>query len=191
MASPAFTWKEEMGMSRFLAGRSVVAAALAGAVTLGCKGVTDPHQSELSLLRNATQSFTDVAAAAAAGFTVPVTGCMVDPQLGGMGFHVGNQAYINGTVELEKPEVLLYEPEVGGGRQLVAVEYIVPFDLWTAATPPVLMDQTFKRNEQFGVWALHVWLYRDNPSGIFADWNPRVSCAAAPPAAGESAPMNH
>jgi hypothetical protein len=53
------------------------------------------------------------------------------------------------------------------------------------------MDQTFKRNEQFGVWALHVWLYRDNPSGIFADWNPRVSCAAAPPAAGESAPMNH
>jgi hypothetical protein len=108
-----------------------------------------------------------------------------------MGFHVGNQAYINATVELEKPEVLLYEPQVGGGRELVAVEYIVPFDLWTAATPPVLMGQTFKRNEQFGVWALHVWLYRDNPSGIFADWNPRVSCAAAPPVAGGSAPMNH
>jgi len=178
-------------MSQCTGVRLAVAVALAGTVMAGCKSVTDPHEGDLTLLRSATQSFTDITTAAAAGYTAPITGCMSDPTLGGMGFHVGNPDRINGTVELERPEVLLYEPQPGGARVLVAVEYIVPFDAWTASAPPVLMGQSFRRNEQFGVWALHVWLYRTNPAGIFADWNPRVSCAAAPPAVGRATPMSH
>ncbi len=158
----------------------MVAGALASTVAAGCYPVTEAYQGELAVLRNATQDFADVTAAAAAGYNAQSTGCMSDPTQGGMGFHIGNDGRINGTVELERPEVLLYEPQAGGARELVAVEYIVPFGAWTAATPPVLMGQTFKRNEEFGVWALHVWLFRDNPKGIFSDWNPRVSCAAIP-----------
>jgi hypothetical protein len=26
-------------------------------------------------------------------------------------------------------------------------------------------------------YELHVWAWRDNPNGTFADWNPKVSCA--------------
>jgi hypothetical protein len=26
---------------------------------------------------------------------------------------------------------------------------------------------------------LHVWLYKHNPAGMFAAWNPRVSCPDA------------
>jgi len=49
------------------------------------------------------------------------------------------------------------------------------------------MGQSFRRNEEFGVWALHVWLYRENPTGIFSEWNPRVSCTPAAPATGMGA----
>lgn len=26
------------------------------------------------------------------------------------------------------------------------------------------------------IYELHVWVWRENPSGPFADWNPTVSC---------------
>ena len=174
-------------MSWFSGLRVLVAVAAASAAETGCKGVTEPYESELALLRSATQDFTEVTAALAAGFNLQIAGCMSDPAQGGMGFHIGNPDRINGTVELERPEVLLYEPRADGVRELIAVEYIVPLDAWTAIAPPELMGQTFRRNEEFGVWALHVWLYRDNPTGIFSDWNPRVSCTVATPAAMGSA----
>ncbi|HEY9518218.1 MAG TPA: hypothetical protein VIQ98_03130 [Gemmatimonadales bacterium] len=168
-------------MSWFSGMRLLLAAVVGSAAATGCKGVTEPYQDELALLRSATQGFAEVTSALAAGYTLQLTGCMSDPTLGGMGFHIGNPDRTNGTVELERPEVLLYEPQADGVRELVAVEYIVPFAAWTAEAPPTLMGQTFKRNEEFGVWALHVWLYRENPTGIFSDWNPRVSCTVGAP----------
>jgi hypothetical protein len=59
------------------------------------------------------------------------------------------------------------------------VEYIVPAAAWDQAgnrTPPMLFGQTFHLNEQLGVYALHAWIWKHNPAGVFADWNPRVSC---------------
>jgi hypothetical protein len=29
-------------------------------------------------------------------------------------------------------------------------------------------------------YELHVWTHRDNPSGMFAEWNPNVTCPTAP-----------
>jgi hypothetical protein len=60
--------------------------------------------------------------------------------------------------------------------RLVGVEYIVPlaFD-----EPAPLFGQHFHANEGAGVWALHLWNWRHNPDGAFADWNPKVSCAHA------------
>jgi hypothetical protein len=60
---------------------------------------------------------------------------------------------------------------------LVGVEFIVPFSILPkTGTPPTLFGQKFSVNDVFGVWALHVWTHRLNPSGTFADWNPRVHC---------------
>ena len=64
--------------------------------------------------------------------------------------------------------------------QLVAVEYIIPYTLRSrSATPPVLFGQQFKQNDAFQLWGLHAWVWRSNPSGLFADWNPSVNCNAA------------
>ena len=82
-------------------------------------------------------------------------------------------------LELLKPELVMYEPQPGGGMQLVGVDYVVPFTAWTSEEAPTLLGMKFLRNEPLGVWALHIWAWRPNPSGMFAAWNPRVSCAHA------------
>jgi hypothetical protein len=101
---------------------------------------------------------------------------MSDPA-GAMGFHYGNTAFIDGNARLLEPEILMYEPQPDGTLRFVGLEFVVP--LSASATPPTLLGHTFHRNDAFQLWVLHVWLYRENPSGMFADWNPSVSCAAA------------
>jgi hypothetical protein len=96
-----------------------------------------------------------------------------------MGFHCGDPGLIDGVVEELKPELLLYEPQKNGRLRLVAVEYVVPFTAWTQADPPSLHGLTFAANQTFQVWALHAWVWRHNPAGTFADWNPTVNCAHA------------
>jgi hypothetical protein len=159
----------------------VAAAVLAGSLAACSDNPSGPsftpeQQRDLDALRGVTVGYSDFSRAQAAGYSTRLTECMSDPS-GGMGFHYGNTAFIDGEARLLEPEVLMYEPQRDGSLMLVGVEYIVP--LSAAATPPTLFGHTFHRNEAFQLWALHVWLYRDNPSGMFADWNPNVSCAAA------------
>lgn len=104
-----------------------------------------------------------------AGYTEEITPCMEQPGVGGMGFHYGDPMLIDGKVEALKPELLLYAPEKNGRMRLVAVEYIVPFTAWTDATPPSLYGLEFSPNQTFQVWALHAWVWRNNPRGMFAD----------------------
>ncbi len=131
---------------------------------------------KLAELKASTARYHDFAAAQADGYTVQVTGCMEDAVRGGMGYHYAKGELIDGQVIEARPEVLLYEPQGKGKPRLVGVEFIIPFTEWTGAEPPVLYGQTFARNETFQVWALHVWSWRDNRSGVFADWNPAVGC---------------
>lgn len=135
---------------------------------------------DIAGLRERTARFQRFDAAVDAGWSAQITPCFADPQLGGMGFHYGNPGLIDGTVDALEPELLLYEPEKNGRLRFVAVEYIVPFTAWTSAEPPRLYGQSFHRNEAFGIWALHVWHVRENSRGIFADWNPGVSCEHSP-----------
>jgi hypothetical protein len=77
------------------------------------------------------------------------------------------------------------------GLKLVAVEYLVLADDWNAnnASPPVLMGQVFNYNgspNRYGMpafYELHVWAWKNNPNGVFADWNPGVSCERYNPVA--------
>ena len=138
-------------------------------------GLTADQRRDLDALRAATATYTDFSRAQAAGYTERLTDCMSDPA-GGMGFHSGKAAFIDANARLLEPEILMYEPQANGSLQFVGIEYVVPLNL--AATPPTLFGHTFHRNDAFQLWVLHVWLYKDNPSGIFSDWNPNVSCAA-------------
>ena len=133
---------------------------------------------DLATLARVTAPFHSFKKAVAAGWSAQITPCMTDPAgAGGMGFHYGNTALIDGTVRVEEPELLLYEPQRNGRLRLVAVEYIIPYTYHSrGAAAPVLFGQEFKQNDTFQLWGLHVWLWKENPSGLFASWNPRVSC---------------
>jgi hypothetical protein len=138
------------------------------------------EESDLAALRQVTAPFHDFEKAKAAGWSTQITPCMTDPAgSGGMGFHYGNSALIDGSVRVKEPELLLYEPQQNGAPRLVAVEYIVPLSAWTSPKPPRLFGHDFKVNSAFQIWGLHVWVWKDNPSGLFADWNPRVGCGNA------------
>ena len=135
---------------------------------------------DLATLRRVTAPFHNFNNAVAAGWSTKITDCMTDPAAGGMGFHYGNTDLINGTVSVDKPELLLYEPDKNGRLRLVAVEYIIPYSIHgRGQEPPVLFGQQFKQNDTFQLWGLHAWVWKENPSGIFASWNPRVSCKYA------------
>lgn len=131
---------------------------------------------QLAELRRTTAPFHRLEVAMAAGWNIQLTGCLDNPPLGAQGFHYANGLLIDGTVNLTEPELLTYEPGDDGFR-LVGVEYIVPFAAVPATDPaPSLLGQAFHANMDAGIWALHVWVWRHNPSGMFADWNPKVSC---------------
>jgi hypothetical protein len=130
---------------------------------------------DLAALRRATAPLHRLEAGIAAGWATPVTGCMSDPALGGMGVHYAEVPF-DGSVTVERPEILVYAPGPSGKLELVAVEYAIPFDAWHGAEPPTLFGQEFHENFSFGLWVLHVWAWRDNPTGTFADYNPKVTC---------------
>jgi hypothetical protein len=136
---------------------------------------------DLARLRQVTSGFQDFNTASNAGWSAQITPCMTDPGgAGGMGFHYGNVGLINGTATVENPQLLLYEPESNGRLRLVAVEYIIPYSFHPrSAAPPRLFNQDFQQVDAFQLWGLHAWVWRDNPSGIFAAWNPQVNCLNA------------
>lgn len=141
-------------------------------------------QSGFAATRAATAAFHHLAAAEAAGYGL-FPGCFSNPA-GGMGVHyVDFSSVADGKVDPLKPEALVYEPLRGGGYRLVAVEWVVIAESWTGTQPPSVLghrlDFVDSPNE-FGLppfYELHAWLWQPNPRGMFNEWNPAVSCAAA------------
>lgn len=121
--------------------------------------------------------YTSLALAKQAGYSTMLTDCMSNGDLGAMGVHWAKVDLLDATTDPLQPEVLIYEPGTGGEMSIVGVEFIVPFAALPKTSPaPVLFGQPFSPDDTFGVWALHVWTPRANPSGLFAPWNPRVHC---------------
>ena len=140
---------------------------------------------DLKRARAATRRFRDVKVAREAGYAA--TGeCAQDPKYGGMGIHYANEELIaDGELDVTKPEVLVYQPMPSGKLRLGAVEYFqagADQDLATDPDRPYLFGLPFDGpmlGHEPGMpvhYDLHVWLYRHNPAGMFAAWNPRVHC---------------
>lgn len=151
---------------------------------------TDPVTADATLgaqiaaLRRATARFHRPEVAEAAGYDVlvrhPTTGaaCLDHPTDGGMGRHYLNPRLAeNDDVRVASPEVLIYEPMVNGRLRLVGVEYVVPYAVrGPLESPPRLFGREFLHNPTFGLWMLHVYAWKNNPEGMFATWNPSISC---------------
>lgn len=127
-------------------------------------------------IRAATAPFRNLEQAVAAGYSRNGGGCVDNSTHGAMGYHHQNTALMDDVLDIEQPEILTYERTAEGGYELTGVEYIVPFSAWARETPPQILGQPLRREPSLGIWYLHVWVWRDNPSGLFADWNPNVSC---------------
>ncbi len=161
------------------AGAALLAAAACGTPTVG---EVASERRDLATLRAATARFQQFEQADPAGYSLLfLDACLVDPSgadRGAMGYHYVNTGLLDATVDVATPEALLYEPDADGRNRLVGVEYVIPKADWPHAEPPRLFGRDFTLNG-FDLWALHVWAWKDNPSGRYADWNPDVSCEHA------------
>jgi hypothetical protein len=136
----------------------------------------DAVDRDVSAVRAATEAFKVLDNAAAAGYERHVAQCVENPPEGAMGFHHLKAALRDGVLEVDKPEILTYARTADGQYKLTGVEYVVPISAWSRNEPPTIMGQKLKRAENLGIWYLHVWIWEPNPSGLFADWNPRIKC---------------
>jgi hypothetical protein len=135
----------------------------------------------LARVRAATARFAELDSAAAAGYAREVRECLSHPDHGAMGFHHVNRSLLDARVELERPEILLFERR-GGRYAMTGVEYIIPYRHWPRdSAAPTVMGQTLKRSDELKLWYLHLWAWAGNPAGLFADWNPEVRCPAPSP----------
>jgi hypothetical protein len=171
---------KRLAMILFVASVSVVCAVIAMA------GTDDRRNGTTGLVREvreATRDFINVDNALAAGYG-SLGSCVSGPQEGVMGIHYGKGELINDDeLDADHPELLIYEQR-GGRLRFVGVEFLVIAEAWDAKKmgPPVLMGQHFQyvsSPNRYGLpafYELHVWAWRDNPHGTFADWNPTVSC---------------
>jgi len=174
-----------MGISIMNVQRLVLLGALiAGSSQSGAAQATHDHAVPAKLVqivRDATRKYIDVNNAAPD--YGPAFGCVSGPDHGAMGIHYINGALLNGNIDAEHPQALIYEP-VGDLRRLVGVEYIVDAATWMSnhSAPPMLEGQAFQfvgSPNRYGIppfFELHVWAWRNNPNGAFVDWNNKVSC---------------
>ncbi|MER6219596.1 hypothetical protein ACWCYL_17240 [Streptomyces sp. 900105755] len=96
---------------------------------------------------------------------------------GGAGYHYVKAAGV-GSLDPAEPSGLLYETDSGGGRALVAAEWIVRAG---SGTVPTLFGRQFQGPTTVpgvtgSVYTLRAWIWKDNPRGLFAQWNPTVTC---------------
>jgi hypothetical protein len=139
-------------------------------------GFGEAVDRDVARLRAATAPFKSLEKAVAAGYAAQVKDCIEHQPHGAMGYHHDNKALRDATLEVEKPEVLVYEKLADGTYRLNGVEYIVPISAWKSEEPPTIMGQKLKKADKLGIWYLHVWNWEASPSGLFSDWNPRVKC---------------
>ncbi|MGZ4333343.1 MAG: hypothetical protein ACXVRJ_03625 [Gaiellaceae bacterium] len=188
--------RKEHDMKFTLRGVCVVAAvalvvpALAAARLSGDLGAGDSPAAA----KSATAKFTSLAVAKKAGYGLlkdkqGIACIAMDPmpgmQMGAMGVHYANSTLVgDGKLNATTPEALVYEPLAGGKLRLAALEYVVLKAAWAKGHrfAPALFGHSFSltpAGNRFGLpafYSLHVWLFKHNPSGEFAMWNPAVSC---------------
>jgi hypothetical protein len=105
--------------------------------------------------------------------------CFENPGVGAMGYHYINTKMLDAKLNRALPEAMVFATGPDGKLDFVAVEYIVPIQAWEDAKlegVPQLHGHEFHRNDNLGVYVLHAWIGKDNPAGLFEDWNPLVSC---------------
>jgi len=200
---------------RLLCAAVAAGVALAGAALkspdAGAQGVkkaaekpAKPLSPDLQRAREALAKYKDPVAAVHDGY-LSTLGCVTYPKAGGpgqvpykaggMGVHFLNFPLLGKPLDPTKPQVLVYEP-VGGKLRLVAAEWFVPLSP-EAKERPTLFGQPFDgpmeghyplMPQGLHHYDLHVWLWKDNPYGMFAPTNRNLKCPKGAYTLEEAAP---
>ena len=144
------------------------------------------QSSELvRIVRDATERFKDPAVADSEGYKLAF-GCVSGSDAGAMGMHFVNMSLVSDpALDPRRPEIVLYEPLPDGRLRLIGADYLVLASAWDALHPgetPQIMGQLlhlFEAPNRFGLppfYTLHVWAWKENPTGTFVNWHARVSC---------------
>ena len=132
---------------------------------------------ELAQVKRATAKYHNIDSAYADGY--------IDANfyLAGVGCHLINPGYLDGSFELTKPELLIYKdctPGQGGKAEFRAIEYATFCGGPPTCTLPVPEGLSgdadiWTPGPNSALWTLHVWTWRHNPDGIFVKVNPRIT----------------
>lgn len=168
-------------------------ASCVGCCALGALAASSalPHDDDraragelIRLVREATAGFRDPVAAEGAGYELRF-GCVTGPDAGAMGLHYVNMGLVlDGELDATRPEIVIYEPLPNGRRRLIGADFLVLAADWHAkhTEAPELGGQLlhlFESPNRFGLptfYTLHVWAWKDNPTGMFVNWHSKVSC---------------
>ena len=152
----------------------------------------DPYKADLDALRQSLSKYEDFKTAVRELYLSTV-GCVhysgekmaghMDYPKGAMGIHFVNLTVGGPNPDPMRPNVLIYEP-TSDGLRLVGVEWLVPLASGVKQRP-ILFGQPFQGPmeghyplipKEFIHYDLHVWLFKDNPLGMFSPTNPDVKC---------------
>ncbi len=152
-------------------------------------------QDDLARVRRATARFHRVEAAEAAGYELGwvngeprriVNTCVARPAAAGggaMGFHYFHADLMRDpAVDPLRPEVLVYAPDEDGRLHLAAVEWVAlsadsnPAGVSTAPSVLGMQMHIIAPKPGPAFYLTHAWIWQENPAGMFADWNPDVTC---------------
>jgi hypothetical protein len=141
----------------------------------------------LKIVRESTERFREVSVAEAEGYKL-MFGCVSGPDYGAMGLHYVNLPLVlDGELDPTRPEIIIYEPTPNGPPKITGADFLIFADAWHAKNPdttPQLMGQLlhfFEAPNRFGLppfYTLHVWAWKENPTGAFVNWHSKVSCDA-------------
>jgi hypothetical protein len=157
---------------KWLTRLAVSGLAVGALFTPAAQASNGNDEAAVAGVRQATAAFHDLDKAEHAQYG-RLLECFDLPGVGGMGQHYADTTRFDATIEPNRPEALVYEVD-GNRLQLVAVEYIVPWTSWVASDPPRLFGHDFTSVTSLHIWALHAWIWRPNPLGMFQNYNPRV-----------------
>ena len=174
------------------------------AVAIGClafafgsstvRGQGPSLSPELEQLRLSLQKYQDPVVAVRDGY-FSTLGCVEYPKPGGqgqvayqagaMGIHFLNPSLISPAPDPKRPTLLLYEPDARGKLTLVGAEWFVPLATGIKERPQLFgreFDGPMEGHEpllpqNLHHYDLHVWLWKQNPSGLFSPTNPLVKCS--------------
>ena len=191
--------------------RAAMACVSLGMLLAASPALADETADAVAAMRAAVERFQDVEVALAEGYVRdPADHCFtagmmgMPPEWGVMGIHyfrpdllgvTATDPKVDGNglhLDWDNPSILIYEPQAGGGLELVAVENLVFKAAWEAAgnsEPPRLLGRTWDHmvdnpdtadlDEAHGFaehYDQHVWVFRDNPRGVLEPFNPAATC---------------